>query len=53
MQSKNKPSSDSDTLSDTARTNEVNSSQMVTAESVQSEEVQMAPSGTQQTVSEL
>ena len=53
MQSKNKPSSDSDTLSDTARTNEVISSQMVTAESVQSEEVQMAPSGTQQTVSEL
>jgi 1,4-dihydroxy-2-naphthoate octaprenyltransferase len=53
MQSKNKPSSDSDTLSDTARTNEVISSQMVTAESVHSEEVQMAPSGTQQTVSEL
>ena len=53
MQSKNKPSSDSDTLSDTARTNEVISSQMVTAESVQSEEVQMAHSGTQQTVSEL
>ena len=53
MQSKNKPSSDSDTLSDTTRTNEVISSQMVTAESVQSEEVQMAHSGTQQTVSEL
>ncbi len=53
MQSKNKPSSDSDTQSDTARTNEVISSQMVTAESVHSEEVQMAPSGTQQTVSEL
>jgi len=53
MQSKNKPSSYSDTLSDTARTNEVISSQMVTAESVQSEEVQMAHSGTQQTVSEL
>ena len=53
MQSKDKPSSDSDTLSDTARTNEVISSQMVTAESVHSEEVQMAPSGTQQTVSEL
>ncbi len=53
MQSKNKPSSDSDTLSDTARTNEVISSQMVTTESVHSEEVQMAPSGTQQTVSEL
>ncbi len=53
MQSKDKPGSDSDTLSDTARTNEVISSQMVTAESVQSEEVQMAPSGTQQTVSEL
>ena len=53
MQSKNKPSSDSDTLSDTARTNEVISSQMVTAESVHSEEVQMAHSGTQQTVSEL
>ena len=53
MQSKDKPSSDSDTLSDTARTNEVISSQMVTAESVQSEEVQMAHSGTQQTVSEL
>ena len=53
MQSKNKPSSDSDTLSDTARTNEVISSQMVTTESVHSEEVQMAPSDTQQTVSEL
>ena len=53
MQSKNKPSSDSDTLSDTARTNEVISSQMVTAESVQSEEVQIVSSGTQQTVSEL
>jgi len=53
MQSKDKPGSDSDTLSDTARTNEVISSQMVTAESVQSEEVQMAPSCTQQTVSEL
>ncbi len=53
MQSKDKPGSDSDTLSDTARTNEVISSQMVTAESVHSEEVQMAPSGTQQTVSEL
>lgn len=53
MQSKDKPSSDSDTLSDTARTNEVISSQMVAAESVHSEEVQIAPSGTQQTVSEL
>ena len=53
MQSKDKPGSDSDTLSDTARTNEVISSQMVTTESVHSEEVQMAPSGTQQTVSEL
>jgi 1,4-dihydroxy-2-naphthoate octaprenyltransferase len=53
MQSKDKPSSDSDTLSDTARTNEVISSQMVTAESVQSEEVQIVSSGTQQTVSEL
>src|SRR5207244_2281923 len=53
MQSKDKPSSDSDTQSDTARTNEVISSQMVTAAPVDSEKVQMAPSGTQQTVNEL
>jgi 1,4-dihydroxy-2-naphthoate polyprenyltransferase len=53
MQSKDKPSSDSDTLSDKARTNEMISSQMVTAESVQSEEVQIVSSGTQQTVSDL
>jgi 1,4-dihydroxy-2-naphthoate polyprenyltransferase len=53
MQSKDKPGSDSDILSDTARTNEVISSQTVTAESVQSEQVQMVSSGSQQTLSEL
>jgi 1,4-dihydroxy-2-naphthoate polyprenyltransferase len=53
MQSKDKPSSDSDILSDTARTNEVISSQTVTAESVQSEQVQMVSSGQQQSLSEL
>jgi len=53
MQSKDKPSSDSGTLSDTEKTNEVISSQMVTAESVQPERVPMVPSGMQQTLSEL
>ena len=53
MQSKDKSSSDSDILSDTARTNEVISSQKVTAESVQSEQVQMVSAGQQQTLSEL
>ena len=53
MQSKDKPGSDSDILSDTARTNEVISSQTVTAESVQSEQVQMVSSDPQQTLSEL
>ncbi len=53
MQSKDKPSSDSGSLSDTEKTNEVISSQMVTAESVQSEKVPMVPSGMQQTLSEL
>jgi len=53
MQSKDKQGSDSDILSDTARTNEVISSQMLPAESVQSEQVQMVSSGPQQTLSEL
>jgi 1,4-dihydroxy-2-naphthoate octaprenyltransferase len=53
MQSKDKPSSDSGTLSDTEETNEVISSQMGTAESVPSEKVPMVPSGLQQTLSEL
>jgi 1,4-dihydroxy-2-naphthoate octaprenyltransferase len=53
MQSKDKPNSDSGTLSDTEETNEVISSQMGTAESVPSEKVPMVPSGLQQTLSEL
>ncbi|HEY6284343.1 MAG TPA: 1,4-dihydroxy-2-naphthoate octaprenyltransferase [Ktedonobacteraceae bacterium] len=53
MQSKDKPDSNSDTLSDAAKTNEVISSQMVTADSVQSEKVLIVHSGMQPTMSEL
>lgn len=53
MQSKDQPSSDSDTLSDMTRENTVISSQMVTVDSSQPEKVQTIPLGTQQTVSEL
>jgi 1,4-dihydroxy-2-naphthoate polyprenyltransferase len=53
MQSKDKPDSNSDTLSDTAKMNEVISSHMVTADPVQSEKVPIVHSGMQQTMSEL
>ena len=53
MQSKDKPDSNSDSLSDSAKTNETISPQMVTADSVQSGKVQVAHSDMQQTVSEL
>src|SRR5947209_1029013 len=53
MQSKDKPDSNSDSLSDSAKTNETISPQMVTADSVQSGKVPVVHSGMQQTVSEL
>ena len=54
MQSKDKPGSDSENLSETARKNEVISSQTVTSESVlQSEQVQLVSAGSQLTLSEL
>ena len=53
MQSKDKPDSNSDSLSDSAKTNETISPQMVTADSVQSGKVQVVHSGMQQAVSEL
>ena len=53
MQSKDKPDSNSDSLSDSAKTNETISPQMVTADSVQSGKVPVVHSGMQKTVSEL
>ena len=53
MQSKDKPDSNSDTLSDSAKTNEMISSQMVTADPVQSEKVPTVHSDMQLTTSEL
>ena len=53
MQSKDKPDSNSDSLSDSAKTNERIAPRMVTADSVQSGKVQVVHSGMQQTVSEL
>jgi 1,4-dihydroxy-2-naphthoate polyprenyltransferase len=53
MQSKDKPENNSDSLSDTAKTNETISQQMVTADSVQSGKVPVVHAGMPQTVSEL
>src|SRR5437667_2499547 len=53
MQSKDKPDSNSDSLSDSAKTNETISPRMVTADLVQSGKVQVVHSGMKQTVSEL
>ncbi len=53
MQSKDKPDSNSDSLSDSAKTNETISPQLVTADSVQPGKVQVVHSDMQQTVSEL
>jgi 1,4-dihydroxy-2-naphthoate polyprenyltransferase len=53
MQSKDKPENKSDSLSDSAKTNETISPQMVTADSVQSAKVPVVHAGMPQTVSEL
>ena len=53
MQSKDKPDNNSDTLSDSAKTNETISPHMVTDDSVQSGKVPVVRAGMQQAVSEL
>jgi 1,4-dihydroxy-2-naphthoate octaprenyltransferase len=53
MQSKDKPENNSDTLSDSAKTNETISPQMITADSVQSGKVPVVHAGMPQTMSEL
>jgi 1,4-dihydroxy-2-naphthoate polyprenyltransferase len=53
MQSKDTSKSDADSTSSTSKTKMVTSSQIVTAESVQAEEVPTIPLGSLQTVSEL
>ena len=53
MQSKDKPDSNSDSQSDSAKTNERIAPRMVIADSIQSGKVQVVHSGMQQTVSEL
>ncbi|HYX50462.1 MAG TPA: 1,4-dihydroxy-2-naphthoate octaprenyltransferase, partial [Ktedonobacteraceae bacterium] len=53
MQSKDKPESNSDTLSDSVQTNEAISPHMITEDSVQSGKVPVVHVGTQQAVSEL